>query len=290
MTTPRTALVTGCSSGIGRAAALQLARRGLRVMATARDPASLQDLVAVAKNDGLALAATECDVTNDESVSAAVAAARAAFGSVHVLVNNAGYGEMGPLEGVSLARARRQLDVNLFGPARLVQLITPDMRAAGWGRIINVSSVLGITVMPFGGWYCASKFALEAISDVLRLELKPFGIETVSILPGPVHTQFSTNVHIANLPPALHKPYRKYLEFLERRQGGPRKYEVTAEAVAALIVKAATVRRPRTRYYATFPAHASRWLRRIATDRVRDGLTRRWYGLDARFAAGKEVT
>lgn len=284
MTPRRTAFITGCSSGIGEAAALLLARRGLQVFATARNPDSLRELTATARSENLALTAAVCDVTDEESMVAAVAEARRVYGPLHVLVNNAGYGEMGPLEGLPLARARRQLEVNTLSPIRLVQLLAPDMRMAGWGRIVNVSSVLGITVMPFGGWYCASKFALEALSDVLRLELRPFGIETISILPGPVRTAFSDNAQLAELPAALHKPYRGYLEFLKKRQSRPRKYEVTAEYVAKLIVAAVTAARPRTRYYATFPTHASRWMRRLLSDRTRDAITSRWYGLDRRHA------
>jgi NAD(P)-dependent dehydrogenase (short-subunit alcohol dehydrogenase family) len=274
----RTALITGCSSGIGRATAVQLARAGFQVVATARTVSALGGLVEIAQREKLALQITSCDVTDDESVNAAVAFAHAHSGPVHVLVNNAGYGALGPLEAVSLEEARRQLDVNVMGAMRMVRAVVPDMRAAGYGRIINVSSIAGRMAIPLGGWYSASKFALEALSDTLRLELSPFGIQTVSIMPGPVRSEFLMNVTMADVPADMPELYRDWVNRIERRREG-RRFEVTAEVVAEVILRAATVRRPRTRYLITLPARWGARIHRVVSDRLWDRIVRWFYQL-----------
>ena len=161
-------LITGCSSGIGRAAALRLARRrDLTVYASARRPESLDDLArAGCEVVGL-------DVTDEASMVAAVTRVVAAHGAVDVLVNNAGYGEFGTVEETALSKVREQFETNVFGLARLIQLVLPGMRAAGRGRVVNVSSMGGRLVFPVGGYYHASKYAVEAISDALRFEVSP---------------------------------------------------------------------------------------------------------------------
>jgi len=275
---PRTIFVTGCSTGIGRATAELCARAGHRVVATARRPETLDDLVALAQRERLQLKVTACDVTDEDSMKGAVEFARASFGDVHVLVNNAGYGAMGPLEAVPPLEARRQLEVNLFGPMRLVQLVAPDMRRAGWGRIINVSSVLGRVVQPLSGWYCASKFALEALSDTLRLELEPFGIHTVSILPGPVRTAFTSNMTVCPLPADMPDFYRRLVAHRTGLQTN-RPFEVSADAAARLILRAIQARRPRARYLLTVPTHIAVHLRPLLTVRAWDRLVAWYFGV-----------
>jgi NAD(P)-dependent dehydrogenase (short-subunit alcohol dehydrogenase family) len=275
----RTVFITGCSSGIGRATAGLCARAGHRVIATARRPETLGDLVALAEREHLQLKAAACDVTNEDSMKRAVDFAHASFGEINVLVNNAGYGAMGPLEAVPMIEARRQLEVNTFGPMRLIQLIAPDMRRARWGRIVNVSSVLGRVVQPLSGWYCASKFALEAISDTLRLELEPFGIHTVSILPGPVRTAFTSNMTVCPLPADMPDFYRRLVAYRMGLQHD-RPFEVPAEAAAKLILRAVRARRPRARYLLTVPTHIAIRLRPLLTVRAWDKLVARYFGVN----------
>jgi NAD(P)-dependent dehydrogenase (short-subunit alcohol dehydrogenase family) len=166
------ALVTGCSTGIGRAAALQLHRAGVTTVATARSLRTLDELA------DAGCTVLELDVTDDAGRRACVDEVTARHGGVDVLVNNAGYAEMGPVEQVPLDAWRRQLETNVLGPVALSQLVLPAMRAAGRGRIVNVSSMGGEITFPGGGAYHASKHALEALSDALRVEVRPFGVRS----------------------------------------------------------------------------------------------------------------
>lgn len=270
--------ITGCSTGIGRAAALLCARAGHRVIATTPKAETLAELEEIAARESLQLKTIACDVTDENSMLRAVAFARESFGDIHVLVNNAGYGAMGPIEAIPLAEARRQLEVNTFGAMRLVQLVAPDMRRAGWGRIINVTSVLGRAVQPLSGWYCASKFAMEALNDTLRLELEPFNIRTVSILPGPVRTAFTSNMTIPELPPEMPEFYRKLIAYRMTLQGD-RPFEVSAEAVGKLILKAIQARHPRPHYLITVPSHIAIRIRPFFTARMWDKFVKLYFGV-----------
>ena len=174
-------LVTGCSTGIGRATAEELARRGHSVVATARRPETLADL-AVA--DRLAL-----DVDRDDSVAAAISAA----GEIDALVNNAGFGVGGPVEKVPLGEVRRMFETNLFGAVRMMQGVIPAMRERRSGTIVNVTSVAGVVASPLAGFYSATKFALEAVSEAARLELGHFGVRVLTVEPGYIETAFGTN-------------------------------------------------------------------------------------------------
>lgn len=275
----RTVFITGCSSGIGRATAECFAKRGYRVVATGRKHEALSDLESVGRKNNWELRTVECDLAEEESICAAVSFAHRAFGPVHVLVNNAGYGLMGPVELVPLDEARRQLDVNTLAAMRLVQLVIPDMRAAGWGRIINVSSVAGRIAIPLGGWYSASKFALGALSATLRLELEPFGIQTISIEPGPVKSQFMVNTEL--VPPAaeVSARYEALYRAFQQRRAGKRPFEISAEAVANVIVRAAEARHPKPRYVLTLPARAGVFAMRFLSDRMMERVIRGFYGL-----------
>lgn len=177
-------LVTGCSSGIGRATAARLAADGWLVYATARHPAAIADL------EALGCRTLALDVSEEGSMTAAVARIEDEHGSVAVLVNNAGFGQQGPIEDTPLEAVRQQFEVNLFGPMRLCQLVLPGMRLAGAGRIVNVSSMGGRLTFPGGGAYHGSKYALEAVSDVLRWEVAPFGIGVTLVEPGPTLTEY----------------------------------------------------------------------------------------------------
>src|SRR2546430_8224708 len=181
----RAVLVTGCSSGIGHAVALRLHRAGYPVYASGRRVTDLADLAAAG------ITTLRLDVTDEAAMQAAVKQIGDAHGALGVLVNNAGYGLFGALEEVPLDAVRAQFATNVFGALRLIQLVLPGMRAQRWGRVVNVSSVLGRAAPPGGGAYDASKYALEGMSDALRLEVAPFGVRTVLIEPGPTRTRFA---------------------------------------------------------------------------------------------------
>jgi NADP-dependent 3-hydroxy acid dehydrogenase YdfG len=177
-------LITGCSTGIGRATAERLAKRGLTVYATARRLESIEDLKAAGCRT-LAL-----DVTDEQSMRAGVAAVEEAEGSVGALVNNAGYSQSGAVETIPMDELRRQFETNVFGLVRMSQLVLPGMREQGWGKIVNVSSMGGKLVFPGGGFYHATKYAVEAISDALRFEVAGFGVDVAIIEPGLIRTEF----------------------------------------------------------------------------------------------------
>src|SRR6266540_3639977 len=178
-------LVTGCSSGIGRATAEHLADRGWTVYATARRPESIEDLA------DRGCTTLSLDVTDEASMRSAVEAVEQAEGAVGVLVNNAGYSQSGAVETLPLDSVRRQFETNVFGLVRMCQLVLPGMRRQGSGRIVNVSSMGGKLTFPGGGIYHATKHAVEALSDALRFEVKGFGVDVVVIEPGLIKTGFA---------------------------------------------------------------------------------------------------
>src|SRR3954470_17639690 len=181
----RVALVTGASSGIGAAAARRLHADGFTVYAVARRVERMKDLT------DLGIRVEPVDVTDDASMTALVGTILAEAGRIDVLVNNAGYGSYGALEDVPIDEARRQFEVNVFGLARLTQLVLPQMRSRRSGRIVNISSMGGRIYEPLGSWYHATKFAVEGLSDSLRMELAPFGIQVVVIQPGAIRTEWA---------------------------------------------------------------------------------------------------
>ncbi|NMM22027.1 MAG: SDR family NAD(P)-dependent oxidoreductase, partial [Phycicoccus sp.] len=182
-------LISGCSSGIGAATAETLVRAGHTVYATARRTETLAGLEALGCHT-LAL-----DVTSEDSMIAAVNAVEADHGKVGTLINNAGYGEYGPIEEADLDRVRTMFETNVFGLARLTQLVLPAMRRSRSGRIVNIGSMGGRITFPIGGFYHASKYAVEAISDALRVEVKPFGIDVILVEPGLIRTNFESRVN-----------------------------------------------------------------------------------------------
>jgi len=220
-------LVTGCSTGIGRATANELTARGHEVVATARRPETLADLDVAAR---LAL-----DVDSDESVATAVAAA----GDLDALVNNAGFGVMGPIERVPLAEVRRMFETNVFGAIRMLQAVVPGMRERGGGTIVNVTSVAGRVAAPLNGYYSASKYALEAVSESLRLEVGHFGVRVVAVEPGFIATEFQANeiFHGNDTPPydELQRLWDGAQEPLRAVNGGEQGPELVATAIADVL-------------------------------------------------------
>ncbi|WP_432249714.1 oxidoreductase [Streptomyces sanyensis] len=274
---PKVALVTGASSGIGEAAALRLAARGFTVYGAARRV----DRMAPLAGQGVQVLAM--DVTDDASLRAGVDRISAEAGGVDVLVNNAGYGSYGAVEDVPLDEARRQFEVNVFGAARLTQLVLPGMRARRSGRVVNISSMGGKLAMPFGGWYHATKFALEGLSDSLRAEVAPFGIDVVVIEPGGIRTEWggiaADGLRATSGEGAYAREATAMADVLAG-EAGPRRSSppsVIAEAVAT----AATARRPRTRYAVGFGAKPMIAARAALPDRAFDAFVRRALRLPA---------
>ncbi|MBX9881901.1 MAG: SDR family NAD(P)-dependent oxidoreductase [Sphingomonas sp.] len=262
------ALVTGASSGIGAAACRRLAARGFTVYAAARR----QDrLAAIASPHILPL---PLDLTRADSIATAAARIADEAGRLDVLVNNAGYGAYGALEEVPIDEARRQFEVNLFGLAALTQHVLPLMRAQRSGRIINISSIGGSTHEPFGAWYHATKFALEGLSDCLRLELKPFGIQVVVIAPGGVRTEWggiACDSLIATSGAGPYAPYaRRHAGLL--RAADQSRYLTEPDRIAQAIERAALARRPRTRYLLGMGAKPLKIARVVLGDRGFDRL------------------
>ncbi|OYN94681.1 short-subunit dehydrogenase [Propionibacteriaceae bacterium ES.041] len=276
-TTAKVALVTGASSGIGEIAALQLQQAGFIVYAAARRTERMAGL----SRAGVRTIAL--DVTDEASSSAAVDTVLAEQGRIDVLVNNAGYGSYGALEDVPLTAAQAQLDVNVLGLARLIQLVLPAMRSQRSGTIINVSSMGGHFATPLGSWYHASKYAVEGLSDALRLELDRFGIDVVVIEPGSIRSEWGTIAAAKVREFSGGGPYAAAAEATARNldatsQPGYR-FGSEAEVVAAAVVKAATARRPRTRYAVGRGAKPMITLARFLPDRVFDALIKRVTGV-----------
>jgi short-subunit dehydrogenase len=260
-------LITGCSTGIGRATAQRLAERGMTVYATARRLDSIEDLQAAGCRT-LAL-----DVTSEESMRAGVAAVEEAEGSVGALVNNAGYSQSGAVETIPMDELRRQFETNVFGLVRMCQLVLPGMRREGRGRIVNISSMGGKLVFPGGGAYHGTKFAVEAISDALRFEVRGFGVHVSVIEPGLIRTSFGQTA--VGSVPQQDGPYAEFNTAVARATAGAydgpmSKLGAGPEAVAKAIEKAITAKRPRTRYPVTASARFFMGQHAILPDRAWD--------------------
>jgi len=286
-------LITGSSSGIGRSSALALHAAGRTVYATARRLDSIKDLA----DQGIRTLAL--DVTDEESMTTAVAAIEAESGPIAVLINNAGYGLYGAVEQVPMDDIRRQFETNFFGLVRLTQLVLPGMRQARQGRILNVSSMGGRVTLPGGAFYHASKYAVEAFSDALRMEVAQFGIDVVLIEPGPVKTPWN-DVAAGSMDGngaaeasagaaeasagAADDPYAAYKKavagsFTTVQDGPLGRLASTADDIAEVIVKAVTAGTPRTRYLINAVAKSMLATRRLLPTRASDALLARQYGL-----------
>lgn len=266
----KVALVTGASSGIGEATALKLSGLGYTVYAVARRVDRMRTLA----NAGIRVLAM--DVTDDASMRAAVDKIVVQSGHIDVLVNNAGYGSYGAVEDVPMEEARAQFEVNVFGAARLIQLVLPHMRARRAGRIINITSMGGKIHTPLGGWYHGTKFALEALSDCLRMEVQPFGIDVVVIEPGGIKTEWAGIAADKLLDVSGKGPYAGQAEAtaVAMVSEASTRMQSPPQLIADTIAKAVSARRPRTRYVAGFGAKPLIFLRRLLSDRAYDGFMR----------------
>ena len=267
-------LITGCSTGIGRATAVHLAGRGWTVYATARRTDSIRDLAdAGCKVLGL-------DVCDEGSMRAAIDTVERVEGAVGVLVNNAGYGQEGAFEETAMTDVRRQFETNVFGLIRLTQLVLPGMRRQRWGRVVNLSSMGGRLTLPGGAFYHATKYAVEALSDALRFEVRPFGIDVIVIEPGPIKTQFGdTAIAAVRRVASPGSPYAGFNAMLadkirEAYEGPMGRFAAEPDAVARVIERAIAAGRPRTRYPVTVAARILMGLRRWLPDRAFDGFLR----------------
>lgn len=263
-----TALVTGASSGMGKRIAERLIADGYLVYVAARDTARMADL---AQRGAVPL---RMDISKDEDIVAAVAAITERSGGVDVLVNNAGYGLYGPVEEVSLDEARYQFEVNVFGAARLTQLLLPAMRARGSGTIVNITSMGGKIYTLLGAWYHATKHALEGWSDSLRLEVEPFGVRVVVIEPGLIETGFGDAASTGLVERSGAGPYAKMAKgvaaSMNRSYGQGRGTD--PRVIADVVGDAVKARRPKTRYAAGRYAKLMIGVRKWLGDRVFDRL------------------
>jgi NAD(P)-dependent dehydrogenase (short-subunit alcohol dehydrogenase family) len=259
-------LITGCSTGIGRATAERLASRGWNVYATARKESDIEDL----RESGCQT--LSLDVTSERSMQAAVKKVVDAEGAVGALVNNAGYSQSGAIETVPMDVLRRQFETNVFGLIRMCQLVLPEMREQGWGRIVNLSSIGGKVVFPGGGIYHATKHAVEAISDALRFEVAGFGVNVVAIEPGLIKTEFGATAAGSIDDADSDGPYADFNRAVASTTAGAYEGPMAKlgggpETVAAKIERAIASRRPRPRYKVTASAHMILGTGAMLTDR-----------------------
>jgi short-subunit dehydrogenase len=279
-------LITGASAGIGAALAKLLAQQfmGIRLILAARNAEKLESVATVCRKAGAEVLVVPTDLEKIEQIEALAASAIARFGRVDALVNNAGYGQMGPVELIPYQATQRQFQINLLGPLALIRALVPMMRDRGGGRIINISSLGGRMAFPFGGMYSASKFALEALSDTLRMELEPFKIKVSVIEPGPVSTDFFTVVAQeveATVATPENTPYRAAFKKLKGLEQQTSSRAWTSERVAQVIVQALRDPHPRPRYIAaTGGKFLLFMMTKVLPTRLVDAFWQRFYGIN----------
>lgn len=266
---PKSILITGCSSGIGYCLAVGLRARGYRVFASARKTEDLSRLT------DAGFEAVALDLRDSASIQRAVAAVLThTDGRLFALINNGAYGQPGAVEDLSRAVLQKQFETNVFGTHELTVSLIPAMRAHGGGRIVQMSSILGRAALAYRGAYTASKYALEALTDTLRLELHGSGIALSLIEPGPIESRFRANAathFFANID-RNRSPHREYYAKVERRLSGtkPLPFTLPPTAVLQATIKALESRRPKPRYFVTFPTYLFTGLKWLFTDRAMD--------------------
>jgi len=277
MNVSKAVLITGCSSGIGWATAERLVDVGWRVYATARN----FQKIALLEQRGCKL--LPLDVTDEDSMISAVDAVERREGAVGVLLNNAGYSQSGAVEAVPMEKVRQQFETNVFGLARMCQLVLPGMRRQGYGRIVNVSSMGGKLTFPGAGYYHATKHAVEALSDALRFEIQAFGVKVSIIEPGLIRTGFAETAAGSMEGSYGEVPYAGFDEAVARvrtdnyERGPFSRLDGGPEAVAEAIEHAVSARNPWSRYTVTPSAHLFMRLRRLLPDPVWDAVLRTTY-------------
>jgi len=274
MNNNKTILITGCSSGIGLCAARGLRQRGYRVFATARKENDVKNLCA----EGFE--AFQLDLADSRSIRVALdLVLQSTGGSLYALFNNGAYGQPGAVEDLTREVLREQFETNLFGTHELTSLVLPVMRKQGYGRIIQNSSVLGFAAMAYRGAYNSSKYALEGLSDTLRLELAGTRIFVSLVEPGPILSRFRDNalaMYKKNIDSerSVHREKYQAMESRLVKEGPAVPFTLGPEAVLEAVIHALEARRPRARYYVTFPTHLFGFLKRILPDRALDRILR----------------
>ncbi|HED15723.1 MAG TPA: SDR family oxidoreductase [Gammaproteobacteria bacterium] len=271
-------LITGCSSGIGLAAAKTLAARGYRVFATVRQEKDIQPLLDLGLDN---LDALQLDLCDSHSIQTAVTEIlKRSNGRLYALFNNGAYGQAGAVEDLTREVLREQFETNLFGWHELTRMMIPVMRAQHEGRIIQNSSVLGFVALAYRGAYNASKYALEGLTDTLRLELRDSGIQLSIIEPGPIESQFRKNAYASyqrniDRDSSVHKQHYMALEKRLTKQGAAVPFTLSADAVVDKLIHALESKRPKIRYYVTFPTYLFATLRHLLPYRWMDWLLNR---------------
>lgn len=285
----RTILITGCSSGIGHHCAIALNNQGYRVFACARKE---EDVV---KLQSLGLNAFQMDLQHSESIKSALEQILVQSGNqLFALFNNAGYAQPGAVEDITRALLREQFETNLFGTSELTNLVLPVMRAQGYGRVIQNSSMLGLVSLPFRGAYNASKHALEALTDTLRLELTGSPIHISTLEPGPIQSrfrynafqQFLKNIHQESSP--FSKVYALLNERLSNQTIEP-PFTLGPKAVESVLLKALNAKRPKAHYYITVPTYVFGFLKRVLCDRMLDFVLLRSAGKEGALISTREL-
>lgn len=262
----KTVLVTGASSGIGRATAIYLAQNGYNVYGAARRTDKIQEL------KSLGITSVFLDLTKEESMVTCIEQILKEAGRIDILVNNAGSGYYGALEDMPMSDAKYQMEVNVFGIARLIQLVLPGMRKNNYGKIINLSSVGGKVTMPMGAWYHASKFAIEGLSDVLRKEVKSFGVDVIVIEPGGTKSEMiGLGTEYLNRISG-HTEYSHLAKGVSKRYAAIQKTASDPIVIAKLIKKGIEAKCPKTRYAGASGAKFVLFLRKITSDRMFDSM------------------
>ena len=265
-------LITGCSTGIGFDVAFALKTRGHRVIASCRKEEDVSKLIT------LGLETVQLDVNDSDSIHKALAEVLAKTeGRLDVLINNAGYGQAGALEDITRDVLRQQFETNVFGLQELCRLVIPVMRKQGSGRIINVSSILGVISLPLRGAYNASKYAVEGLSDTLRLELRPSGIDVITIEPGPIESRFRDNCvasTLASIDTTQSHFSTQYDAMISafKSTGANSTFTKKPNAVLKKCIHAIESKSPRPKYAVTFPAHLFIFLKRILSTKMLDRL------------------
>lgn len=264
MSSNRVVLITGASAGMGKETAKLLAAKGYTVYGAARRMEKMKDLEAIG------IRTIPMDVTDETSIVNGVGKIIDQEGCIDVLINNAGFGAYGSIEDVSLEDARYQLDVNVFGAARLIQLVLPKMREKKWGKVVNISSIGGKFATPFGGWYHASKFALEALSDALRNEVKQFGIDVIVIEPGGVKSEWAgiafDNIEKKSANSVYHESVKKVAAFARKATAK----NVEPGVISNLILESIEAKNPKFRYIGGYMASQAILARKLLSDKLFD--------------------
>lgn len=260
----KVALITGASAGMGKETAKLLAQNGYTVYAAARRLDKMKDL------EPLGIKILSMDVTDEASMVQGIQQILDAEKRIDILINNAGFGAYGTIEDVPISDAKYQLEVNVFGAMRLIQLVLPKMRENKFGKIVNISSIGGKFATPYGGWYHASKFALEALSDALRNEVKQFGIDVIVIEPGGVKSEWANIAYDNLVKNSTNSAYKETIDKLADFMKKATAKNAEPEVITKLILKSIEAKNPKFRYVGGYMAKQAVIARKLLSDKLFD--------------------